>query len=127
MPLQVSLKQSEASLTRSLVGSLGPGVHKVLFEPSEHFWLVWSLMLNTISPLLLSCWGFSFALGCWVSFLWGSYIRLFLIVQWLVAISEFSQEMMNTSFYSTILCEPTVAAPKSEFPSLALSDLLISK
>ena len=68
MLLQVSLKQSEASLTQSLVVSLGPGVHKVLFEPSEHFWQVWSLMLNTISPLLLSCWGFSFALGCWVSF-----------------------------------------------------------
>ena len=33
----------------------------------------------------------------------------------------------HMSFYSTILCEPTVAAPKSEFPSLALSDLLISK
>ena len=29
------------------------------------------LILNVISPLLLSCWGFSFALGCGVSFFGG--------------------------------------------------------
>ncbi|CAM9299412.1 unnamed protein product [Rangifer tarandus platyrhynchus] len=34
-----------------------------LFEPSECLWWVWSLILNAISPLLPSCWGFSFALG----------------------------------------------------------------
>ena len=28
------------------VGSLGPGAQKVLFEPSEHLWWVWSLILN---------------------------------------------------------------------------------
>ena len=49
------------------VRSLGPGVHKVLFEPSKHLWQVWHLILNVISPLLPSCWGFSFALGCAVS------------------------------------------------------------
>ena len=43
------------------VGSLGPSAHKVLFEPSEHLWWVWGLILNMISPFLLSC-GFSFAL-----------------------------------------------------------------
>ena len=48
------------------VGS--PGMYKVLFEPSEHLWWVWGLILNTISALLASCWGFSFALGCGVSF-----------------------------------------------------------
>ena len=37
-----------------------------LFEPSEHFWRVWGLILNVISPLLPSCWGFFFALGCWL-------------------------------------------------------------
>ena len=98
MPLQVILRQSKASLAQSLMGSLGPGAHKVLFELSEHFWQVCSLILNTISPLLLSCWGFSFAVGCWVSFLWGSYILLLFVVQWLVAISKFSQEMMSTCF-----------------------------
>ena len=48
----------------------GPSVlvHKVLFEPSKHLWWVWSLILNMILPFLLSCWGFSFAFGCEVSF-----------------------------------------------------------
>ena len=31
------------------VGSLGPGAHNVMFEPSENLWLVWSLILNSIS------------------------------------------------------------------------------
>ena len=39
-----------------------------LFEPSECLWWVRCLILNTISPLLLSCWGFSFALAHGVSF-----------------------------------------------------------
>ena len=53
------------------MGSLGPGADKVLFEPSENLWYVWGLILNAISPLLTSCWGFSFALGCGVSFFGG--------------------------------------------------------
>ena len=56
------------------VGSQGLGVHQVLFEPSEYLWQVWCLILNVISPLLMSCWscwGFSFALGCEVSFFGG--------------------------------------------------------
>ena len=53
------------------MGSQGLGVHKVLPEPSEHLWQVWCLILNAISPLLLSCWGFSFALGRGVSFFGG--------------------------------------------------------
>ena len=44
---------------------------QVLFEPSEHFWQVWGLILNMISPILLTCWGFSFALGCGVHFFGG--------------------------------------------------------
>ena len=31
-------------------------------------WWVWDLILNMISPLLPSCWGFSFALGAGASF-----------------------------------------------------------
>ena len=49
------------------VGSLGPGVHTLLLIPSEHLWKVWDLILIEISPLLPSCWGFYFALGCAVS------------------------------------------------------------
>ena len=52
--------------------SVGPsGVHKVLFEPSKHLWWVWGLILNAILPLLQSCWGFSFAVECGVSFFGG--------------------------------------------------------
>ena len=36
VPPQETLKLSKAGLTQSLVGSLGPGVHKVLIEPSEY-------------------------------------------------------------------------------------------
>ena len=42
-----------------------------MFEPSECLWQVWGLTLNMISPLLPSCWGFSFALGCGLSFFGG--------------------------------------------------------
>ena len=38
---------------------------------SERHWWVWDLILNAISPVLPSCWGFSFALGHGVSFFGG--------------------------------------------------------
>ena len=38
-----------------------------MFEPSERLWQEQGLILNANSPLLLSCWGFSFALGHGVS------------------------------------------------------------
>ena len=85
-----TLKDRSGSVS---VGSLGPGAHKVLFKPSEHLWQVWGLILNVILPLLLSCWGFSFALGYGVSFLVGSNILLSMVVQLRVVILEFSQKM----------------------------------
>ena len=42
-------------------------VHTSLFEPYECLWQEWGLILNANSPLLPSCWGFSFAPGCGVS------------------------------------------------------------
>ena len=51
----------------SLCGVSGSWFVQGLFEPSERLWRVWSLILNAISPLLPSCWGFSFALGHGVS------------------------------------------------------------
>ena len=57
---------------QSLMGSLDPGAHKVLFEPSKHLWQLWSLILNVILPLLPSYWGFSFALGHRVSLFGGT-------------------------------------------------------
>ena len=81
-----TLKDRSGSVS---VGSLGPGAHKVLFEPSERLWQVWGLILNVILPLLLSCWGFPFALGHGVSFVVGSNILLLMVVQQWVAILEF--------------------------------------
>ena len=83
------------------LGTLGPSAHKVLFEPSEHLWQVWGLILNGISPLLPSCWGFSVALGCGVSFLGGSFFggtdnNLSMIAQQWVEILQFSLGKMNT-------------------------------
>ena len=76
------------------VGS--PDAYKVLFEPSKHLWWVWGLILNPVLPFLLSCWGFSFALGCGVSFLVRSNILLSMVVQQRVVILEISQEKMGT-------------------------------
>ena len=42
-----------------------------LFELSERLWHVRGLSLSVTLPLLPSCWGFSFALGCGVSFMGG--------------------------------------------------------
>ena len=63
---------SKAGLTQSLGGFLGLGAHNVLFDPSEHLWRVWDLILNMISALLPSCWGFSFVLGHGLSFFGGA-------------------------------------------------------
>ena len=70
---------SKADVVLSLVGSLGPGAHKVLFESTEHLWCVWALTLNTILPILPPCWGFSFALGHGYLFLVGSNFLLYKI------------------------------------------------
>ena len=96
--------------TQTLKGKSGsvsvgsPGVHKVFFEPSECLWWVWGLILNTISPLLPSCWGFSFVLGRGVSFLGGiqhSPVDGFLAVS--CNFGVLTGEDVHTSFYSAIL------------------------
>ena len=55
----------------SLCGVSGSWCTQGMFEPSEHLWRGRGLILNMMSPLLPSCWGFSFALGCGVSFFGG--------------------------------------------------------
>ena len=57
--------------TSSSVSVEFPGTHKIWSEPSECLWKVCGLILNVISLLLLSCWGFSFALGHGVYFFGG--------------------------------------------------------
>ena len=51
----------------SLCGVPGSWCAQALFEPFEHLWQEWDLILKVNSPLLPSCWGFSFALGHGVS------------------------------------------------------------
>ena len=63
------------------VGSLCPGAHKVLFEPSQHLWQLWGFTLNVILPHPPSCLGLPFALGCGYLFLVGSNILLLMVVQ----------------------------------------------
>ena len=76
VPRVPSLQQSTANpylLRRhtqfclSLCGVPGTWCAQGMFEPSEHLWQVWGLILNTILPLLPSCLGISFALGCGIS------------------------------------------------------------
>ena len=64
IPAQETPKHSSVSVS---VGSLGPGVHKVFLSPLIISLRVWGLILNSILPLLPSCWGFSFALWHGVS------------------------------------------------------------
>ena len=80
----------------SLFGVSGSWYIQGLFEPSEHLWWVWGLILIVVLPLLLSCWGFSFALGCGVSFYGG--IQHFLADGCSAASCNlvFSQEKMST-------------------------------
>ena len=69
---RTSVGDTQTLKGRSSSVSVGfPGAHNVLFEPSESLWWVWGLILNAILPLLPSCWGFSFALACGVSFFGG--------------------------------------------------------
>ena len=58
-----SLGDTQKQFCLSLCGLSGSWCAQGLFEPSEHLRRVWSLILNMISPLLPSCWGFSFVPG----------------------------------------------------------------
>ena len=51
----------------SLCGVPGSWCAQGLFESTEHLWWKWGLIPNVDSPLLPSCWGFSFVLGCGLS------------------------------------------------------------
>ena len=88
----------------SLCGVSGSWYTQSLFQPSEHLWQVRGLILNAILPLLPSCWGFSFALGCGVS-LFGE-IQHSAVDDCSAASCNFgvpTGEDECTSFYSTIL------------------------
>ena len=62
-----STGDTQTQFCLSLCGVSGSWCAQGLFEPSECLWQVWGLIIKVILPLLPSCWGFSFALGCGVS------------------------------------------------------------
>ena len=62
-----STGNAQTQFCLSLCGVLGSWCAQGLFEPSEHLCWEWGLILNVNSPLLSSCWGFSFGLGHEVS------------------------------------------------------------
>ena len=66
-PTHTSIGDAQTQFCLSLCGVPGSWCARDLFEPSERLWREWGLILNVNSPLLPSCWGFSFVLGCGVS------------------------------------------------------------
>ena len=62
-----STGNAQTQFCLSLCGVPGSWCAQGLFEPSEHLWRKWCLVLNVNLPLLPSCWGFSFSLGHGVS------------------------------------------------------------
>ena len=92
IPLQETLRHSSVSVS---VGSLWDlCCAQCLFEPFEHPWRVWGLIL----PF---CWGGSLVLRRGVFFLVGPNILLSMVVQQWAVILEFSQEKMS-SWYRDI-------------------------
>ena len=89
----------------SLCGISGSWCAQGFFEPSVHLWLVRGLILNMISPLLLSCCVFSSALENGVSFFGGIQHSP---VDGCSAVScnfgVLAGEDECTPFYSAILC-----------------------
>ena len=118
-------------LQKSLTHSLGPGVHKVLFVPSEHLWLVWDLTLNVTVPLLSSCWGFIFALGCGASFfvkIQHSPVNSCSETSWDSGVLGGKDEC--TSFYSAILnlwCDKVIINDNRKKPLPFFGDVLIER
>ena len=77
-PWQATADPASAGDTQTLrgrpgsvfVGSLGPGAHKVLFEPSKHLWWVGGLILNAILTLLPILLGLLLCPWMWGIFFW---------------------------------------------------------
>ena len=64
---RTSAEDTHTQFCLTVCGVSGSWCPQGLFEPSEHLWWVWGLILNVISLLLSSFWGFSFTLGHGVS------------------------------------------------------------
>ena len=81
-PLLTHISAGDTETLKGRSGSVSvgsPGVHKVLFEPCEHHWQIWGLILNRPSYSLSGA--SSLPLDVGYLFLIGSNILLLLIVQ----------------------------------------------
>ena len=58
-----STGDTQTQFCLSLCGASGSWCTQGMFEPSDHLWRVWGLILKVILPLLPYCWGFPFAPG----------------------------------------------------------------
>ena len=110
-----TLKSRSGSVS---VGSLGTGVHKVLFEPSKHLWKVWGLILNMISHLLL---GHLLCSWTWGIFFGGIQHSLVSCSAASCNFEVLTGDNECMSFYSSILSSPayqnkTQFHPKSVCP-----------
>ena len=111
-PAAGNLSHTPTGDTQTLRGRSGsvsvgsPDAHKVLFEPSKCLWQVSGLIRNAFLPLLPSCWGLSFVLGCRVSFLVGSNILLWMVAAVSCNFGVLTGDDARTPFYSTIFLPP---------------------
>ena len=64
---RTSTGDAQTQICLRLCGVPGSRCTQGMFEPSEHLWQEWGLILKVKLPLIPSCWGFSFALGHGVS------------------------------------------------------------
>ena len=115
---RTSAGDTQAQHWLSLCRVSGSWFTQGLFEPSEHLWKVWGLILNMISPLLPSYWGFTFALGDGVSFFGGiqhSPVNSCSAVNCNFGVLAGEEQCM--SFYST------VSYAQTHDPRVLLSDL----
>ena len=67
LPTHTSTGDTQTEFCVSLCGDPGSWCTQGSFEPSEHLWREWGLILIVNLPLLPSYWGCSFALGRGVS------------------------------------------------------------
>ena len=67
LPTRTSTGDAQTQFCVSLCGNSGSWCTQGSFEPSEHLWREWGLILNVNSPLLPSFWGCSFTLRHGVS------------------------------------------------------------
>ena len=99
------------------VGYLGPGAHKVLFEPSELLWQVWGLILIQFHPSYCLAGASPLPLDVGYLFLVRSNI---LLSEASCNFGVLAGEVEHTSFYSAILRHILIPACNSSSPAFLM-------